>query len=43
MHEQPPATEREQELAQEDRQQDEDEMQGMRHDDPDEQRRQTEE
>lgn len=42
MHDQPPATEEEQELAQEERQQDEDAMRGMDHDDPDEQRRKTE-
>ena len=43
MHEQPEPTEREQELAQEERQQEEDAMRGMEHDDPDEQRRKTEE
>jgi diacylglycerol kinase family enzyme len=39
MHDQPRATETEQEQAQEGRRQEEDEMRGMDHDDPDEQRR----
>jgi len=43
MHDQPPATEKEQELAQEERRDEEDEMRGMRHEDPEEQSRATEE
>ena len=38
MHDQPRATEEEQEQAQEGRQQEEDAMRGMEHDDPDTQR-----
>ena len=38
MHENPRSTEEEQELAREGRQQEEDSMRGMKHDDPDAQR-----
>jgi len=41
MHDQPPATEEGQELAQEGRRQEEDAMRGMERHDPDEQRRKT--
>lgn len=41
MHDQPPATEDEQELAEAGRRQEEDAMRGMEHHDPDEQRRKT--
>jgi hypothetical protein len=41
MHDNPRATEEEQEQAQEGRQQEEDSMRGMEHQDPDEQRERT--